>query len=223
MLLQQIRVSCEQKCKTTTDWKNINLHCENGGWSRMGRLPLALQTERAVDLTKQVGLKHKTNSKAHTCSLSNQKRNQRVSIIFISYPKSEEDELTIEASLTEGTRCPCFSTMTEDIHSISMGKVPRKVLGWPLKTPLFAAVPRYYYYSLRLVRFSCFLIGIWKEVLTHQRIWHLDIVCKSYEGTRFGFRNSFFCILRYIIDLRDVNKVKMVVVYGHWCIQGCPP
>jgi len=37
----------------------------------------------------------------------------------------------------------------------------------------------------RLVKFSYFLVGKWKEVSTYQETQHLDTICKSYEGSKF--------------------------------------
>jgi len=54
----------------------------------------------------------------------------------------------------------------------------------PPKPTLFATVPSYYYYTIiTQINFSYSFGNKWTEVPMHQRMWHLDTICKSYEGS----------------------------------------
>jgi len=61
----------------------------------------------------------------------------------------------------------------------------------------------------RLIDFSYLLVDKCIEVQMHQRMQHLNTICKSCEGTKF---DSKIVTSTYLIDLRDVYKVKMAVL-----------
>jgi len=70
-------------------------------------------------------------------------------------------------------------------HGRSSCAVQRK--GVPLKCHFLLLCPSLVtIIRFRLFKFSNFLVGTWKEVLMHQTMWHLDTICKSYEGIKFG-------------------------------------
>jgi len=50
------------------------------------------------------------------------------------------------------------------------------------KSVKFFVVQIYYY---KIDQISYFLVGKWNEVPMHQKMWNLNIVCKSYEGSKF--------------------------------------
>lgn len=63
----------------------------------------------------------------------------------------------------------------------------------------------------------------WKEVAMHQRRWHLEIVCKSYKGSKFFswymFWNLFFCIHIWVpLDHFHFKKLTQTLMFLNlWC------
>lgn len=77
-----------------------------------------------------------------------------------------------------------------------------------LELTLFAHVASYYFWVGQMVKFSYFLVGTRKEVPTQQRTWHLDTICKSYEGLKFFIVEllELFLPHRYTLILEMYQK-----------------
>jgi len=78
----------------------------------------------------------------------------------------------------------------------------------------FATVPSCYYYTDRIFHWF-FFVGKWKGFPMHQRIWHLDIICRSYELSKlflFGRGSKISSSTEVHIDFGDVHKVMMAVL-----------